>query len=941
MSKESNNLNNSDNSKKEEKSKNTIPTNQKEIKLSQYEINDLIKKNQSYSDEIKNLKSEIVSLKDKINEQLVIITNNKLNYDKETKGMKEKYEQEIKQLKSKLDNSSSNLKVLENTYKIKINEIEKDKELLSMKNKNLENQINEFNNKISQLNKEYDSQFLIMKENKKRTISDYEKQIEELKTKLENIQLKSIDTETKLKTQEQLVAFAKFDQDEIKIKYENEIKELTSKLDNLQKKAENDKKRMGAQLEMKENIIQKLFNQQKELENEMENKIKENEEKIMQKSNETQKIYYQEKQQKEFLEEKCKDLEEQIESLKQNQIQLVSAFEENGRRGIESGGADGAMYDSSLAKRVEKIQNLFNQEKANLENDFKKEKEYYLKDQADKVESITQLKEQNKNLDMENEAKQKKIEDLTSELDECKKKLELTQEIRSHFNDELGKKTKNIVEDYELQLTKKEEEHRNEIRILNEQNEKTLNQLKKIFNDEKVRLDEKINTQKKKFDDKMNNIINEYETKIKEQEEQCKLEVDNIQYAYEELEGKYNALSLDSQHQIELLSEKLLTTDNFLNEDKERLLKLTNVHNKEIEKKLNEFNKERKELNEKVESLNIEKTKLAQEINKKNEIISQLKATIQEKDKEIEDSKKEYDTAMDRFINKFEQYKQKQQDSINEYNIKKLEYLRENKLLKQQIDYLNKHMLFYEENDKSHEDNIIELKNELEESFSNKIIEIMNEKKELSDKLKESREQINLLNEKNKELSKIFEEKYNNQQQECQKIINDYEKQIKKLIEEREILVNQSTEPIIKINQLLEEKSEIQAENYQFKEKIQYYENLINNMEKENQNLVKEKENLISNMNHIDSRIKSKGAKNIDISKKIQNLGQSSVDMIRKDFDLEKDYKRKKNQTLTAESNSNEFIIGGHKYNALNRNTEKGKKPKISIAINNDEKKKK
>ena len=119
--------------------------------------------------------------------------------------------------------------------------------------------------------------------------------------------------------------------------------------------------------------------------------------------------------------------------------------------------------------------------------------------------------------------------------------------------------------------------------LLNEHSENNLNQLKKIFNDEKKRLEDKLNSQKKKFDDKINNMINEYEEKLKEQEQQSKTELDNLQFAYEDLEAKYNALTVDAQHQILLLSEKLLTADNILNEDKENLLKITNAHNKDSE----------------------------------------------------------------------------------------------------------------------------------------------------------------------------------------------------------------------------------------------------------------------------------------------------------------------------------------------------------------------
>ena len=77
--------------------------------------------------------------------------------------------------------------------------------------------------------------------------------------------------------------------------------------------------------------------------------------------------------------------------------------------------------------------------------------------------------------------------------------------------------------------------------------------------------------------------MNEYEEKIKEQESQQKTELENLQLAYEELEAKYNALSLDAQHQILLLSEKLITQDNLLNEDKENLLKITKAHNQDLE----------------------------------------------------------------------------------------------------------------------------------------------------------------------------------------------------------------------------------------------------------------------------------------------------------------------------------------------------------------------
>ena len=137
----------SDTSKSYKSSNNNKETPKKP--LSQFESIQLSLKNQKLNDEVKSLKAQILNLNDKINEQTVTITNNKLIYDKETKSMKDQYTKEIKGLKQKIENSNSELKTIENKYKIKTNEIENQKQLLAIHIKNLESQINEYKSKIS------------------------------------------------------------------------------------------------------------------------------------------------------------------------------------------------------------------------------------------------------------------------------------------------------------------------------------------------------------------------------------------------------------------------------------------------------------------------------------------------------------------------------------------------------------------------------------------------------------------------------------------------------------------------------------------------------------------------------------------------------------------------------------------------------------------------
>lgn len=103
--------------------------------MSDLEIQDLINKNKKLTEENKNYKNQIISLNDKINEQLVLIQDNKLKYDQENQQMKEKYEKEIRTLKEKIENNNEEITSIENKYKIKMNEIEKEKQLLSMSKK--------------------------------------------------------------------------------------------------------------------------------------------------------------------------------------------------------------------------------------------------------------------------------------------------------------------------------------------------------------------------------------------------------------------------------------------------------------------------------------------------------------------------------------------------------------------------------------------------------------------------------------------------------------------------------------------------------------------------------------------------------------------------------------------------------------------------------------
>ena len=837
----------------------------------------IIKENQKY-------KSQIVILNDKINQLNIILQNEKTNNEKKENELVDKYKKEIKKLKQKVDLNQDDIAKIENSYKIRFNDSQKQKQILEQKNKNLVKQIDELTRKEKILNSDFDLQLKERIQANKKSNKEYEKVISQLNSKIEILLTKNIDLESNLKSKEIIIENSKANENEIKNRHKEEIKELNNKIKELKKKIEELRNQAYNELQSKENLIQQLMEDHRNNEDENYIKLKENTDKLKAKAYQFEQEYYKEKQKNEFLESTNKDLKEQIEQMKKNQTQILEMLDWKSVKEPNN--------ISSLNEKVDNLENIYLREKEYIENNFKKEKESYIKDVKDKNENILQLKELCQKLESENDEYMTQIKSLNEKNLELEKKLKLTEDIRNHFYDELTKENKITIGNFEKKLSEKEQEHQEYIKELNESNEKTLNQLKEIFEEEKKRLENKISNQKRDNEKNLNNIILEYEKKLKEQEKDIRIEYENLQNDFDDLEAKYNTLSVDAEHQISMLNQKLMTAESINADHKDNLINITKEHNNALQKKLSEFNIERKDLIKKIDTLKQNLINKNQEIKTLNNSITDLNNVIQEKDYDISSQKKEYETAIENLVTKFEQYKQKQQEILNDFNIKKRDYNRELSLLKQQIGYLNKKLQeqvsYNEEIDKQHDENIIELKNELEENFNNKINEILIEKKNLSEKLKEVENQLKESEERIISISTYYENKLVDEKNNHKMIYNELENQLQSLNLETEDLKNKSSEPIKKINELLEIQTHLQNENSLFKDDIhnlekekEELEKNIEILQKEKNELIQENENLNESITHLESQLKYQIPKaTSDLRKKLKNFGSNSLNMI-------------------------------------------------------------
>lgn len=823
-----------------------------------------------------------------LTERIKQLTIEKQNVNDSLTDIKHKYENEIKRLQERYHQIEDNAIINDTKIKIDQSTNEKEQKILEMTIENMKAQLDECHERESSISNEYQKQIQDHVEKLKTLTHKYESQLNESNKEIEFLSSKQLDLESKIKTYEQLISFEKIMNDDLKIKYQHELTMLSNKLKEHKDKFNNDKNKLMIQIENKEASIQKLLASQKENEDDVIKNLKGNEEKLTTKCNQIEQLYLTQKQKNGFLEEQSNDLLEQLNQMKTNQDKILDML--NMKNDVnEISHSINRTNSTSLDEKMESIQNIFMKEKKSMENDQKKVIEYYLEEIGRLKREMISHENTIENKDKEIADLKATIEILTKKNDEYIKQSQLTESIRSNFNKELNKQITLTIDAYEKKLSDKEINSQNEIIGINKSSEDTLNQLKLIFKNEKSHYEERISQLKNKYDKEIESLISEYEMKIKESERDYHSEIESIQMNYNELEANYNQISIGGSHEISIIRHNLITAERIIAENKENIISITKEHHLTLQEKLNAFNNERKEFNSKIDSMQCEINKRDNDFNQLNIKLKSLDETIKDKEKKLSMQKKEYETAIEAIISKFDQYKSKQIEIANEFNIKKKDFERESRLLKQQIDFLNNKVesqaMFQDEHDKLHDENITELKIALEDNFNTKIDQFISEKQTMSHKLKKAEETIKSYEEKLNAVSLFYEQKLKEEKNNYKLIYNQLENELQTLSLQTEKLNKKSNDPIRKINELIEAQKHLKRENEECKDSIIQLEKEVDHKEALMNKLIKEKNELITenesmNMTMIQLKLKlqlqlkvKSPQSNIDIHKRYKSNG--------------------------------------------------------------------
>jgi chromosome segregation ATPase len=209
--------------------------------------------------------------------------------------------------------------------------------------------------------------------------------------------------------------------------------------------------------------------------------------------------------------------------------------------------------------------------------------------------------------------------------------------------------------------------------------------LKNLFETEKIRFEEKLKEERYKSEKKLKNNTEEYESKLQELERELKEEIENLNNDLQAEINNHNDYVSHAEHEIGLLRQKIETLEHFLNEAREALNAVQTQSSQQLEKEAENYKKDKIEYQTKIDTLTLENNNKDKEITSLKTKKEQLETLIVEKEAALLNLKKELEEDKRDLMTKMENYKTKFTESNDDFMLKKLEFIRESALLKQQV----------------------------------------------------------------------------------------------------------------------------------------------------------------------------------------------------------------------------------------------------------------
>ncbi len=815
-------------------------------------------------------KSELVN-SDKLNkENLVILGKEKeqlnKNLSEKLENVKKELDAQVKELKKKLLSAEEDSQEAERSLKNKAAEFLKEKSLLEQKLKYSEKQIEDLSSKekdqLSELKSIKKDRELFSKDSKEK----FEAQIKSLYIKIEELQDKNIDLETKLLDKEKRSEIERkkheesLDETKKKLEDYNAIINLTEDEYKLKEKRQLDEfEKQKIEFEFK--LQEQRFKQE-----ELERKGKDQDDKFSSLKTKNQKEISMLTQELEFTKSSFLEYKTQMETEKNNLQAMITLLEDKNLNQIQS--QEGYIKQinelkNDLYKQMKGLEEESEKTKTRLNLEIEELQKKYFETENEKIF----VKENFEKIKSSSEQKISELENtikcLSEKLAKAESQLALINEEHKLSFESLGKQSHDRIEEL-LRST------RLEIEQSNIKSEKSISEMQKFFEAEKANIEYKLVEEKEKYCKKLSDQEAFYVEKFKEIEETKSKKIEELEEELGHLDAEHHEYTIRTEQDLSLKTQQIEDLERFFNEQKENLINLQQAHKLDLEKQLESHLADKKNLSEKAESLNL----LINKLEKENAILQvqkeYLEADIETLKADIASFLAQSESQKSNLTEKYKSYEEKYKAIYDDLLIKTGDYSRDLALKKQEVEFLEKKLLeqqvYIDVLSTKNDENLRMIREGLEAEYAEKLKSLYFDKEFLEKKLSrlqvEFREAEDILTKEKTIVEKekaVLNEKLNYANLEKQELINSLEK-------EREM----------RQKQLQELKDQNKAENeLKFKEN-EFLKNKLNKIEAAHNELMSNYENdmgLWENKNkHLEEKLlKSKQDVN-DSNKKYEQI---------------------------------------------------------------------
>ena len=760
----------------------------------------ILEENDANIMELKKEFDEIFRKKEIMNNNLVEINNKieKINLEKENMHIQnsnesenlnkliEEKNKEIQNLKNKLTLTEKNCqnKIIEMKKKVDIAEklsqesdlestqinsnYEKEKVLMKQKIiflektlKELEsNNNNKKNLKTSRTYSTISSEEATSIKQKKEKL---ENEIKRLNKEIKNLQEKNIELDSQILTKGKKIDNEKLGISEIIETYQKKLEEIHDSNSDLAKDINKMKEEAAKQIELiseeYEAQIEEILSEQKNWEENEKNK-----EEIKRKElAKLQAEFNVLSQDKELIDKKINKMKDTTENEKMEHDKYIKILEENNKElmdkyeNINKENDDIKNINKNELIEVKEKNNKKENEISEINNKLKNDLNRIITENENKVKELRNKVKNNQN-NIIPKMKQK-ISDLQNEKENLSQDLEFSGKTQKHKLAELALEYEDLKEKILTNNRQQLEEDNNE-------NDQQIQEIRKIYQIEKDKINEEMKRINEEAEKKINLIEKEQNDKLNLIEKEKDDKIAELQDILEELNLTHDDYIKKTEKEILLRNQKIENLQKFINDTKNSINIIKSQQEKYLQEMEEEFENEKNEMNERIKSLKKDEEITEIEINKikeQNEImkgnIKELKDLYEDIDLNLKNSNQEYDEEINKLKNNLNEI-------INNINMNNSNYDKDLLLKSQKLEFLNNKLSeIKNEIDKYKEifeEKIENTKNKITEEYNDKIINMKKNKEDLETQLNKVEDDYNNLSQKlETESENLIKEKEN------------------------------------------------------------------------------------------------------------------------------------------------------------------------------------